>query len=506
MKVVITTLNSKFSHSSLAIRYLEKYCAKFQPDSVEFTINDNINTVYSRLLLKRADVYCFSCYIWNITLICQIASMLKTTLPECVVVFGGPQAEEHHFVDYLILGEGEEGLFYLLSNLEKGERPQKIIKKEVDISKVAPPYAKADIAKLKNKILYFETSRGCPFNCTYCLSSVDKTIKYFPPDYVYNGLFELFDSGVPIVKLVDRTFNCNAERAAEIMRFIIKNSKNTCVHLEIAPHLLNDEQMELISSAPHLFKLEMGIQSTNPQTLKAVNRLFDLEKAAQNIKRLAKCGVKIHLDLIAGLPYENYASFGRSFDFVFSLQPDMLQLGFLKVLKGTEMEKTEGIYYANHPPFEVLKTNWLDPFEICRLKNVENAVDRYYNSGLFARTIKALTSNASAFAMFEKLGRTLAATEENGKVSRKGLYNLLFEFGGNDISYLLALDFLQNNRDIPLPPFIKKTPSSDYKARLRQFTKTHGISLRNARIEPIFNKVVLADFAKGEVKEITDSF
>ncbi|NLB81418.1 MAG: DUF4080 domain-containing protein [Clostridiaceae bacterium] len=506
MKTIITTLNSRYSHSCLAIRYLEKYCAQYAPVAIEFSINDNINTVYSRLVQHHADIYCFSCYIWNITQICRLAEMIKIALPQSIIVFGGPQAEAFDYVDYLIMGEGEQALYYLLGCLKNGGTPPRIIKKETDLTKIPLPYTKSDILGQKNKIIYFETSRGCPFDCTYCLSSIDKRVRYFPWDYVEQALSLFFQNDVPIVKLVDRTFNCNSAWAEKIIDYTINNSKCTCVHLEIAPHLLTQKQITLLCSTPHLFKLEMGIQSTNQKTLAAINRTFDLEKAAQNIRQLGKSGIKMHLDLIAGLPFEDYASFKGSFDYVYSLQPDMLQLGFLKVLKNTAMETQPGIYYSKYPPFEVLKTDWLSAHEVCKLQQVENAVDRFYNSGIFAKTINSLTSNTSAFSVFEQLGTMLAAAEEDGKESRYALYDLLFSFGGNSIAYQLALDFLENNKHAPLPGFINRTAPEGYNTAFKKYTKQNNICLNDVRIEPIFDKIFLFDYKNKTTKIVSNDF
>ena len=433
MKTVLVCLNSKFSHSSLAIRYLEKYCENFRPETAEYTINDDVYDIWSSLVRKKGDIYCFSCYIWNIEKTAVVASMIKTALPGCKIVFGGPEASgKWDFVDHTVTGEGEEALYYLLSCLEQGKCPPEVIQKETDISKIPFPYTEDEIKKLKNKIIYFETSRGCPYSCAYCLSSIDKNLRFFPMDYVKKGLSFFFGNNVPVVKLVDRTFNCHNARAAEIIKFITENSKNTCVHMEMAPNLINDEIISLLSRAPHLFKLEMGIQSTNPKTLKAINREFDLKKSAENIRRLAQTGIKIHLDLIAGLPYEDYESIGQSFDFVCSLQPDMLQLGFLKVLNGTPIQSQAGIYSSPYPPYEVLKTDWLSPQQLCRLKSIAKAVDRFYNSGVFKKSIKALTKD-SPFPVFEKLAELLQSAE---KSQDTGLTHKLFMFRRGKLTYI----------------------------------------------------------------------
>lgn len=504
MKIVLTSLNSRFSHSSLAIRYLEKYCSEFNIETTEFSINDNPHSIYSSLIEKKADIYCFSCYIWNITQTNIVASMIKTALPDCTIVYGGPEAEnEYSFVNYIIIGEGEQAFYNFLNARKNGIPSPRVISHNalLDLSKIAQPYDKDDIKKLEGKIIYYETSRGCPFACSYCLSSVQRNVRYFPMEYVKEGLRLLFENEVPLVKLVDRTFNCDKKRAAEIIEFIIENSKSTRVHLEIAPHLFDDETINLLASFPSLFQLEMGIQSTNPKTLKAINRDFDLEIAAQNIRKVKTAGINLHLDLIAGLPFEDYITFGRSFDFVYSLKPDMLQLGFLKILHGTPMESFNGIYYAKNPPYEVIYTDWINPYELCRLKDIENAVDKFYNSGAFKRTIKILTEK-NPFSFFEKLADMLKNAEKNGSLPRYKLYNILYEFGGEKVAEPIALDFLQSNKDRPLPSFIKRSEPKNFKEFCYSYMKKNNLHLKNIRFEPIFDRIFLVDYIKNTITDL----
>ncbi len=506
MKTILTALNARYSHSSLALRYLQKYCNEFDIELAEFTINDNMHSVYARLIEKEADVYCFSCYIWNITQTTLIAQMIKTALPNCKIVFGGPQCEgDFEFVDYFITGEGEQALFELLSAIEQNTQMPKTIscKPLPDLSKIPQPYNRTDIEALKGKIIYFETSRGCPFSCSYCLSSIQKGVRFFPMNYVKKGLSMLFEERVPIIKLVDRTFNCNKERAAEIIEFITENSICSQVHLEIAPHLIDEEIIRRLSDAPKLFKLEMGIQSTNEQTLKAINRSFDLILSAENIKKLKNAGLEIHLDLIAGLPFEDYNSFSRSFDFVYSLSPDMLQLGFLKVLQGTAVKQEKSIKHMHTPPFEVLATDWLTPFELCRLKDIENAVDRIYNSKAFARSIKKLTEN-KPFLTFEALAEKIKNAEKDGSIPRYALYEILYDFGGDKIIEELAFDFLQNNKDRPLPSFLPKTSHENFKQFCHKYLKENNLSQKDVRFEGIFGKTILADYKNDSIKYIGD--
>ena len=344
MKTVLVAFNARFSHSSLALRYIKAYNAQKDIEFAEFSINDRIHRAYSELLKMNGDMYCFSVYIWNLETTLKVAQMLKKGKPDVVITFGGPECsycpeeifEKHGFVDYVLRGEGEVITGRLIDALEKGEEVNiKGVAKRgymseiadcVDLDTVKFPYETFD--GLENKIVYFETSRGCPFRCSYCLSSIEKGIRQFSMDYVKKGFDAFFANNIPLVKLIDRTFNADSKRAKEIIEYIIANSKSTKVHFEIDPGILTDELTDVLASAPvDLFQLEMGIQSANPETLKAVNRNEKLEKVAQNIERLKKAdNMHIHLDLIAGLPFEDYKSFEKSFNYVYSLKPDMLQL------------------------------------------------------------------------------------------------------------------------------------------------------------------------------------
>jgi len=463
----------------------------------------------------------------------KVASMVKAAMPQCIVIFGGPECSynateiisKYSFVDYIVMGEGEETLNELLLALQENRNASHIIgtanreianplRKAIDLSTVKQPYTKEDICALKDKIIYFETSRGCPFACNYCLSSIDRGVRNFPMDYVKQGLGLLFEMNVPLVKLIDRTFNCDTKRAIEIIRFIMDNSQNTCVHFEVAPQLLNDEIIDLLKLAPkNMFQLEMGIQSTNPKTLDAIGRKCDLEKAALNILKLKQANIHLHLDLIAGLPYEDYTSFAQSFDFVYALKPDMLQLGFLKVLHGTSIHLEHNICHCNFAPYEVIYTDWLTPQELCKLKEVENAVDRFYNSGAFSRTIDFLTRN-SPFTAFEELSEILSNAEKSGSVPRAQLYELLFKYYGNEILEGLALDFLQNNKNLALPSFAKMAQPQKFKEKCyallkdSKFIEKYNIipELKSIRFEAVMDKVILTDYANNSLFDITECF
>ena len=509
MKTIITAINARYSHSSLAVRYLQKCCGGFDTETAEFSINDNIYDIYSALAKRNAEIYCFSCYIWNLRETVTVARMLKTAMPGSVIIFGGPEAAEYDFVDCVITGEGEEAIVQALTAVQNGEPlPREISGAAADLDRMPQPYTAEDLRSIIGKMVYFETARGCPFSCSYCLSSARRGIRYFPMEYVKTGLSMFFDNNVRLVKLVDRTFNCNPSRAAEIMRFTIDNSKSTMLHLEMAPHLITDEILALLSEAPNRFQLEMGIQSTNPQTLEAINRRFDLAVTAEKIKLATASGVHIHLDLIAGLPYEDIDSFRRSFEYVYSLRPHMLQLGFLKVLPGTAIRDFGGICHMAEPPYEVLSTEWLPSCEVFRLKDIENAVDRFYNSGAFSRTVELLSAEAP-FEFFDSLGAALADAEKNGRLARHNIYEVLYRLdgGGDDnVAEAIALDFIQNNKDRPMLDFVTRDSRPQFKKRCLEYVQKNGIGLNDVRFEPIFGKVYFADYKRGTVEEVTALF
>lgn len=515
MKTILVAFNARFSHSSLAIRYIRTHNIEKDIEIAEYTINDRISHAYSSLLKKDADIYCFSVYIWNIEITLKVAQMLKKAKPKAVIVFGGPECsyypdelfKKHSFIDYIIRGEGEDVTGKLIDALDSGQpvnikgiatrENSSCISDCVNLDAIDFPYTEQDFADLKNRIIYFETSRGCPFRCSYCLSSIEKGIRYFPMEYVKKGFDAFFANKVPLVKLIDRTFNANPKRAAEIIKYITDNSASTKVHFEIDPGILTDELIEVLTNAPKdLFQLEMGIQTANTDTLNAINRNENLQKVRENIEKLKKAGnMHIHLDLIAGLPCEDYESFGKSFNYVYSLKPDMLQLGFLKVLHGTPIEENNDIIYADFPPYEVISTKWISAEEICRLKLVDRAVDAINNSGAFKRTLdKLITDNA--FGIFEQISEIF---DTNKAISRFDLYGELYKMFGNEIYEELCLDFLENSPNRPMPRFagIKYPP---------KFKKTFShLQGENTRFEPIGNKIYMMDYKNKKLTDVTES-
>ncbi len=537
MKTVLVGLNARFAHSSLALRYLKGYNCMFSISTREFSINDSLTHMYTSLLQEEAEVYGFSCYLWNMELTLKLAEMLKIARPNALIFLGGPEASyraeeilgHYPFIDGVIAGEGEETLQEVLGLLQQGiqldDFPQVLgfadrnhglrARPPMDLTCIPQPYTEEDIREHASKILYFETSRGCPFHCAYCLSSAEDTVRPFPMDYVKAGLKQFFDAEVPLVKLIDRTFNYDNHRAAEIIRFILKNNKKTCVHMELEPRLLSQELLALLGSAPKgMFQAEMGIQSANPKTLAAVGRVFKPEETAKNIQALRSYeNMHIHLDLIAGLPYEGYESFGKSFDYVYALQPDMLQLGFLKVLPGTALKKEKRIYAVDFPPYEVVATEWLSASELCRLKEVEEAVELFYNSGAFAKTINKLTRNHShPFQVFEELGGLLAKAQQDGKKKRKDWYGILYQTFGEEFREELSEDFIRNNKSIPLPDFTNPKRERGFKDTAYRLIQSEAFC-RNYQVEPdltrlrferMNGKAWMMDYQTGRLFDITE--
>lgn len=477
MKLLLAAVNAKYIHSNLAVYSMKAYCRAFADhiELAEYTINQQEDEILKDLYRKKTEILCFSCYIWNISFIKELIRNVKKILPDTVIWAGGPEVsydaeqflEEMPEVFGVMCGEGEETFreltqYYvnLERNTEKGTELEKIdgivFRKGKEIQKTAPraildmdtlvfPYQ--DMELFHHRIIYYESSRGCPFSCSYCLSSIDKKLRFRSTKLVKQELQFFLDNQVPQVKFVDRTFNCKKEHALEIWRYIQEHDNQvTNFHFEIAADLLTEEEIALIHTMrPGLIQLEIGVQSTNEDTIREIRRKTSFEKISQKVRQVqAGKNVHQHLDLIAGLPLEGYDSFRKSFDDVYGLRPQQLQLGFLKVLKGSYMyEKREeyGCVYKQREPYEVLSTNWLSYGEICRLKGIEDMVEVYYNSGQFTRTIEALEKEFSdAFAMYEALADFYEKKGYFGiSHTRIRRYEILLEFleeqGKEDLAY-----------------------------------------------------------------------
>ena len=460
MKVLLTAINAKYIHSNLAVYSLKANCGVYesQVKLMEYSINQYAEEIFQSLYREKADVICFSCYIWNIDIIGQVAGWLSQVAPGVQIWLGGPEVsfdvadrlDSWNFVDGIMYGEGEDTFREMMAcwngekNLEDvlgighrqpdGKVHVHFPRDFVNMSQLNFVYKRPE--NLKNKIIYYETSRGCPFQCSYCLSSVEKKVRFRDLELVKRELQQFIDWEIPQVKFVDRTFNCRREHSMEIMRFIKAHDKGkTNFHFEITADLLTEEELDFMAGLrPGLIQLEIGVQSTNPETIKEIRRKVSFERLKEIVQRIhAGKNIHQHLDLIAGLPFEGLERFKQSFNDVYGLKPEQFQLGFLKVLKGSYMREKAADYdliYQPEPPYEVLSTRWLSYDDILVLKGVEEMVEVYYNSRQFENSLDWLEGYfPSAFAMYETLAGYYEAKGLNGiSHSRMTRYEILLDF------------------------------------------------------------------------------
>lgn len=461
MKILLVACNAKYIHSNLAVYDLQAYASDYADHIVlkEYTINQQKDDIMRDIYLEHPDVVCVSCYIWNLSFVKELMADLIKILPGADFWAGGPEVSydaekfltENSEFKGVMVGEGEETFkelagYYVEKNPQDLKNMTGICYRDgdqiihngwrqiMDLSSI--PFIYKDLSEFKNRIIYYESSRGCPFSCSYCLSSIDKKLRFRDTETVKKELQFFIDNKVPQVKFVDRTFNCKHDHAMAIWKYINEHDNGvTNFHFEISADLLREEELQEMSTMrPGLIQLEIGVQSTNPDTIKAIHRTMDFEKLKGIVDRIHSFGnIHQHLDLIAGLPYEDYDSFRHSFNDVYALKPQQLQLGFLKVLKGShmmEMCKEYGIVYKTQEPYEVLSTKWLDYDHVLKLKTVENMVEVYYNSGQFQNTLEYLENFfQDAFSIYERLG-SFYMEKGYGDVShtRMRRYEILLEF------------------------------------------------------------------------------
>lgn len=488
MKILLVAVNAKYIHSNLAVYSLKAYAKKYEDyiRIAEYTINHNPQDILKSIYKEQADVIAFSCYIWNIDLITQLIGELKKLQPEARIWFGGPEVSydsrqclmRNKELDGVMIGEGEktflelaqyyiegnkkleqiDGLAFKTSARETGD----LSGQENDITETTKrqpmsldeiPFPYEDMEKFKNKIIYYESSRGCPFSCSYCLSSIDKSVRLRSLSFVKVELKRFLDEKIPQVKFVDRTFNCNKKHAMEIWKFLKENDNGiTNFHFEISADILDEEELNLISDLrPGQIQLEIGVQSTNEATIAAIHRRMDFNRLAENVTKIhGNNNIHQHLDLIAGLPYEGFDSFRKSFNEVYALKPDQLQLGFLKVLKGSMMEEEAsayGIVHQSKPPYEVLFTKYLSYPELLKIKGVCDMTEIYYNSGQFLYSIQFLEHYFDTpFHMYQDLFQFY---ENNGldqaAHSRIKRYEILLDFFDE---VMIRLDSQMDKEDI----------------------------------------------------------
>lgn len=518
-KFLLVAINSKYIHSNLAVYCLK--AATAYSDKVyirEFTINNQLEDILKNIYLEKPDVIGISCYIWNINYVKELLPELNKVLPGVKIWLGGPEvsynteeyAGRYENVAGVIKGEGEAVFKELMDCYMEGREKDipfipgittvsdgKIIDNPCtlvyDMSDSVMPYYAAGYKEddYKNKIIYYESSRGCPFSCSYCLSSVDKHLRFRNTELVLTDLKVFLDNKVALVKFVDRTFNCNREHSRKILRFIRDNDNGiTSFHFEIAADILEDEDIRIMNSLrPGLIQLEIGVQSTNQDTIKAIHRVMNLDKLRNNVTAIRKCrNIHMHLDLIAGLPYEDINSFRKSFNDIYDMKPDNLQLGFLKLLHGSLMREEKdkyGIVARDIPPYEVLYTKYLSYDDILKLKQVEKVLDMYYNSNMFVLSVRYLSGSFDdSFAMYELLSECFERRYSDGSLpSRNGKFELLYDFAGDYLNEHDMMVFGEMLRfDMYLRDNVKSLPecfafNKDESLRAKKYSGEHKLTM-----------------------------
>jgi len=499
---MLTGINSKYIHTNLAIRYLYQNLLKLNEEVLirEYTINQHMEELLKAIYEEQPDVIAISCYIWNISLVHRLGRELKKVLPETWIILGGPEVEfgtrkimeQEDYIDMVIKGAGEITLYELLRRLRENDSYHdmkniafrvrgKVIENTEQSTHTFNSYAPFPYEGLlvdPNKIYYYESSRGCPYNCEYCLSSSITGVSFLPMEKVQRELDFFLSNKVKQVKFVDRTFNANKAHALGVMEYILENHNNhTNFHFEITAELIDDDFITFLKKVPKgLFQFEVGVQSTNPETLSAINRRMNFESIKESLEALVKLkNIHIHLDLIAGLPFEDYFTFRNSFNEVFSLGAEKLQLGFLKLLKGSELRKKAqeyGYVYTDGPPYEVLENQWIDFTEILKLKDVENLLEKYWNDHRFPKTLNYVIQyryKANAFKFFEDFSRYWKEKhlyeQSQGK---EFLYEIFLDFCQdqnfqeiNFIQNLLRFDYLKQNKKRKTPKFLEVKSSKE---------------------------------------------
>lgn len=490
MKTVIATLNAKYIHVSLALRYLKAYCQRdFQIELKEFTIKDTPMNIVTDIVQENPDVVGFSCYIWNIEETIILIDMLKKINPELKIVLGGPEVsydveywmERLTGVDFIVVGEGEESFHHLLQECAGEEKYHLVFglayrkegktiinppRPKMDLNSIPSPYQGfPDLEELRNRVVYFETSRGCPFSCSFCLSSIEVGVRYFDIERTKKELKFLIDQGVKLIKFVDRTFNIKRDYAMEIFDFLIKNHKGTVFQFEITADIMRPEVLAFLAehAPPGVFRFEIGVQSTNDATNQLVNRKQNFQKLKNTVNTIkAAENIDQHLDLIAGLPEEDYHSFRKTFNDVFALRPEELQLGFLKMLRGTGIRQNAAKYgykWMEHSPYEILGNDILPFSDIIKIKRVEDVLEKYWNAHRMDYTIEFLVSHKyeTPFDFFQQFGDYW---EANGwqRIGHQleDLFSRLYEFLGHTqvkqlpiIKGLMQLDYFLTQKNKP---------------------------------------------------------
>ena len=516
MKVLLTALNSKYIHTNLAVRSLQQFAAQrgYRSQIAEYTINQHLPDLIDALYRQRPDVLLLSCYIWNIGMMMELAEEYRQVCPEVTILAGGPEVSfhseellrQHPALDGILYGEGEVPFWEYLQ-YQNGERPLSQVHslvwrdgEQIVCNPAADPlpmeqlpFAYSDLEQLQNRILYFESIRGCPFRCSYCLSSVAGRVRYLPLELAFQRLQRFLDARVPQVKFVDRTFNCSKEHAMAIWRYLAAHDNGvTNFHFELTAHLIDQEMIDFLATVrPGLFQFEIGVQSTNPDTIREIRRTTDTERLLSVCRKLDEAkNIHLHLDLIAGLPYENLESFGNSFDTVMQIRPQQMQLGFLKVLKGSYMAQAAGEYglvYSKKAPFQVIRTNWISYDDLMLLKDMETVVEDYYNSGLFSHQIGwMLDQEQSVFSFFLNFGkwkvanglRLIPQSFEDRCTTLKNYYLSCHPDRASQLPLLHDLclfDLCLHTKPKKLPDWVSTEQNLVYKDQIRDFYRNESL-------------------------------
>lgn len=503
MKILLTAINSKFVHSNLAVRYLRAFTKDMNYDCKirEFSINDRDEKILEEIIKERPNVVAFSTYIWNIEIIKRLSNLIKLVDEDIEILYGGPEVsyDSQNILkelngEYIIEGEGEKtyrefveyklgereinsirSLYYKVDGevISNGKRPL------MNMNELIFPYEEDE--NLDNKIVYYEASRGCPFNCKYCLSSTTHGVRFLDIDRVNQELKYFIDKEVRLVKFVDRTFNCNHKFTMAIWEFLINQDTKTQFHFEISADILKKSELELLRKAPKdRFQFEVGVQTTNDDVLNRINRFVNFSDIKEKVEELIQIrNIKQHLDLIAGLPGEDYNSFKNSFNDVYSISPEEIQLGFLKLLRGSSMrEEAEeyGMKYSPYPPYEILKTKDISYDELIKLKKVEEMVDKYYNSQKFDNIIKYLVNKFDTpFDFYYTLGTYFDSKGYfDRNIGNSEYYRVFLDFnmeilkGDNSIlKEILKFDYLRFNKKRGMPEFIQRNLDKDEELKIK---------------------------------------
>lgn len=503
MKVLLTAINSKYIHSNLAVRYLRSFAKDldYEGEIKEFTINDREERILEEIIREKPDVVAFSTYIWNVEIVSRISNLIKRVDSNIEILYGGPEVSfdsrtflKENVGEYVIEGEGEKTyrdfILYKLGKMELQEvrglhykNNETVYSNEkrplMDMGEIIFPYETDE--DLSNKIVYYEASRGCPFNCKYCLSSTSHGVRFLNIDRVRKELKYFIDKRVRLVKFVDRTFNCNHKFAMAIWEFLINSDTETQFHFEISADILKDEEIEILSKAPEgRFQFEVGVQTTNDEVLRNINRFVNFSHIKEKVEELmAIKNIKQHLDLIAGLPGEDYLSFKKSFNDVYSIRPEEIQLGFLKLLKGSSMREEAnryGMEYSPYPPYEILKTDMVSYEEMLKLKKVEEMVDKYYNSGKFNYIIKYFENKFhSPFEFYYKLGVFFENKGYfNKNIGNIEYYKVFLDFNyeilkqdNKFINEIVKFNYLLYNKKRGLPDFLRSNISKEEEKEIK---------------------------------------